>query len=300
MQANLEWFRTFRAIYETGTMSGAAKALFVSQPGIGLHLNALETYTGFPLFERTARKMIPTEKGKLLYQQIINSMQCLEDIEGRFQKKSGVERPTVSIGMCVESFQQALEKHIPNLFFNLIMQFGEHDHLVHLLETGAADLILTTKKSKDKNLVYEPFATERLIVVAGKNMDLSGFYSLDMKEKDEVKNWLRQQFWYSTAADMDVLNLFWETNFGTRPDFVPNYIVPNKFSIIRCLSLGNGLAVLPDFICQDALNKKAITKIWEGYSPIDKTLFLAKRKQSLLMQEITYMEKILQNEFNSY
>ena len=48
MQANLEWFRTFKSIYETGTMSGAAKQLFASQPGVGLHLNALEAYTGFP------------------------------------------------------------------------------------------------------------------------------------------------------------------------------------------------------------------------------------------------------------
>lgn len=29
--------------------------------------------------------------------------------------------------------------------------------------------------------------------------------------------------------------------------FVPNFIVPNKFSIIRCLTAGEGLAVLPDF-----------------------------------------------------
>lgn len=296
MQANLEWFRTFKAIYDTGTMSGAAKTLFVSQPGIGLHLNALEAYTGFPLFERTPRKMIPTEKGKLLYQQILNSIQSLEDIENRFQRKSGGERPTISIGMCVESFQQVLEKHIPSLNFNLIMLFKEHENLVHVLENGAADLILTTQKSNDKNLIYESFATERLIVVAGKNMDLSSFQSLDLNNKKEVQYWLKSHFWYSTAADMDVLNLFWEKNFGQRPGFLPNYIVPNKFSIIRCLSLGNGLAVLPDFICNEALKNNQIHKIWEGYTPIDKTLFLAKRKQSIYMNEIEHIESLLKSE----
>lgn len=86
MQTNFEWFRTFKAIYETETMSGAAKQLFVSQPGVGLHLNALEAYTGYPLFERTGRKMIPTERGHLLYEQLQNSLETLEDIESRFQK----------------------------------------------------------------------------------------------------------------------------------------------------------------------------------------------------------------------
>ncbi len=294
MQANLEWFRTFRAIYETGTMSGAAKRLFVSQPGVGLHLNALEVYTGFPLFERTARKMIPTEKGKLLYQQMLNSLLCLEDIETRFQRKSGNDRATVSVGMCVETFQQALEKHIPTLNFNLIMQFWNNEQLVQSLETGSVDLILTTSTSSGNGLVYTPFTVERLMLVAGKNTDISGF---DIQDTDDLKEWLKSQLWYSTAADMSVLNRFWESNFNELPGFVPNYIVPNKFSIIRCLSEGIGLAVLPDFLCKEALENHKVIKIWEGYQPIENTLYFGKRKQSLFMEEIEWIEKLLFNEF---
>lgn len=298
MQVNLEWFRTFKAIYEAGTMSGAAKQLFVSQPGIGLHLNALEAYTGFPLFERTSRKMIPTEKGKLLYQQVLSSIQSLQDVEMRFQKKSGVDRPTLSIGMCVETFQQVLEKHIPTLGFNLVMQFGDNEHLQHLLETGSIDSILTSIKSNDTNLLYNPFVKEKFVLVAGKDTDLSVFNSLNLANKNELKDWMKTQFWYSTAADMKVLNRFWETNFGERTDFLPNYIVPNKFSIIRCLSMGTGLAILPEFLCEDYLNTKEIVKIWEGYTPLENMLYYAKRKQSLFMEEINYIEELLISEFS--
>lgn len=295
MQANLEWFRTFRAIYETGTMSGAAKQLYVSQPGVGLHLNALEVYTGFPLFERTARKMIPTEKGKLLYQQMLNSLLCLEDIETRFQRKSGNDRATVSVGMCVETFQQALEKHIPRLSFNLIMQFGSNEQLVQSLENGSVDLILTTSISNGSGLVYTPFTKEIYVLIAGINTDVSPF---QLWSKDnEIKDWMKSQLWYSTAADMGVLNLFWENNFGERPGFVPNYIVPNKFSIIRCLSEGSGLAVLPDFLCKEAMDNHKILKIWDGYKPIENTLYFGKRKQSLFMDEIEFIEKMLVDEF---
>lgn len=294
MQANLEWFRTFRAIYETGTMSGAAKQLYVSQPGVGLHLNALEVYTGFPLFERTARKMIPTEKGKLLYQQMLNSLLCLEDIETRFQRKSGNQRATVSVGMCVETFQQALEKHIPRLNFNLIMQFGSNEQLIQSLEHGSVDLILTTSITSGNSLIYTPFTTERLVLIAGRNTDISGF---KLQDKDGLKDWLKSQLWYSTAADMGVLNLFWENNFGERPGFVPNYIVPNKFSIIRCLAEGNGFAVLPEFLCKEAMDNHKILKIWDGYKPIENTLHFGKRKQSLFMNEIESIEKMLVDEF---
>ena len=74
MRWNLEWLRTFKAIYETGTLSAAAQELFISQPGVSLHLNSLEAFTGNKLFDRLARKMVPTEKGKILYNYILDSM----------------------------------------------------------------------------------------------------------------------------------------------------------------------------------------------------------------------------------
>ena len=55
---NLEWYRSFIAIYKMGTLTKAAESLYTSQPGISLHLNALESYTGKKLFERTSRRMI--------------------------------------------------------------------------------------------------------------------------------------------------------------------------------------------------------------------------------------------------
>ena len=42
MRADLEWFRTFKAIFDTGTMSDAAKELNISQPGVSLHLSSLD------------------------------------------------------------------------------------------------------------------------------------------------------------------------------------------------------------------------------------------------------------------
>lgn len=293
MQSNWEWFRTFKAIYETGTMSGAAKELFVSQPGVGLHLNALEAYTGFPLFERTSRRMIPTEKGKLLYKQLIGSIANLEDIERRFKQKSGNVHATVSIGMCVETFQQALEKHIPKLNFNLIMQFGDNKQLLQSLENGSVDLVLTTESTNCANLILEPFMTEKYLLVSGKETDLSGFQLVD---KEQLLAWLKSQIWYITAADMASLSRFWELNFNERPDFVPNYIVPNKFSITRCLSNGKGLAILPDFLCREALDRGDIVKLWEGYQPVENMIYFGKRKQSLYLPEITQIEALLRSE----
>ena len=78
---NLEWFRTFKVIYEAGTLSAAAKDLFISQPGVSLHLSSLESFAGHRLFDRDTRKMVATERGTMLYNFIIDHMNKLEEAE---------------------------------------------------------------------------------------------------------------------------------------------------------------------------------------------------------------------------
>jgi len=99
MHWNLEWIRTFKAIYETGTLSAAAQELFISQPGVSLHLNSLEAFTGYKLFDRAARKMVPTEKGKIFYNYIVDPLTKLEKGEQYFHKRAKEERVTISVGM---------------------------------------------------------------------------------------------------------------------------------------------------------------------------------------------------------
>src|SRR5262245_6594076 len=105
---NLEWFRTFKAIYETGNLTAAAQMLFISQPGVSLHLNSLENYTGHRLFERETRKMKPTERGVILYNCIIDPINKLAEAEESFFRNSKVERPTISVGMGFETFEHTL------------------------------------------------------------------------------------------------------------------------------------------------------------------------------------------------
>ncbi len=140
MRADLEWFRTFKTVFETGTMTDAARELSVSQPGVGLHLNALETYVGYPLFERSTRKMIPNERAKLLYQEVIHPLAKLEEVENSFRKKARGGRRTLSIGMYPSFYRQCLEPHVPELGFNLIVHLEHTENLIPLLGNGAVDL----------------------------------------------------------------------------------------------------------------------------------------------------------------
>jgi DNA-binding transcriptional LysR family regulator len=54
-------YRTFLAILEEGSLSGAARALGLTQPTIARHLDALEASLGLELFVRSQQGLSPTE-----------------------------------------------------------------------------------------------------------------------------------------------------------------------------------------------------------------------------------------------
>jgi len=293
MVLNLEWLRTFKAIYETGTLSAAAQELFISQPGVSLHLNSLEAYTGHKLFDRSPRKMVPTEKGKVLYNFVLDPLRKLEAVEQHFHKSSKSERPTISVGMCFETFQYTLEEHIASLPFNLIIKFGEYPQMQQDLDNGLLDLIVTPQQGQQQNLQYKPFSKERIVLIAGRQTDIEPLIDfLAQPNKAEAANWLKQQIWYSTAADMEHLKNFWLKNFDQHPDFRPNYIVPNICSIIRCLSGGEGFSIVPHFLCVEAIEAGDIQLVWEGNTPLENTLYFGTRKKTIYQKEIEQLQDL--------
>lgn len=54
-------YRSFLAVLREGSLSGAARALGLSQPTIGRHVEALEQALGLPLFTRSGQGLSPTE-----------------------------------------------------------------------------------------------------------------------------------------------------------------------------------------------------------------------------------------------
>ncbi|MCS3795058.1 LysR family transcriptional regulator [Niastella sp. OAS944] len=291
---NLEWFRTFKAVYETGNLSTAAQLLFISQPGVSVHLNSLEAYTGYRLFERVTKKMVPTERGTILYNCIIDPINKLEAAEELFHRNSKVEKPTLGVGMGFEIFKYTLEAHLAQLPFNLVLRFGEYHQILHELDTGKLDLILTPQRGQQRNLEYIPFTKERIVLICGSETDTEQFDKLVLAdERMAIRQWLKEQIWYTTAADMEHLRRFWMANFDCLPDLKPNYIVPYFSSILRCLSNGKGFAVIPDFLAKKEIALKSVKLAWEGSPHVENILHFGKRKKSAYSNEIRQLEQIL-------
>lgn len=292
---NLEWYRTFKEIYENGTLTKASVALYASQPGVSVHLNALEAYVGKKLFERTSRKMIPTEDGKFLYEYIIESLKKLEIAEQHFKKTTQEKNPSLNIGMCSEMFQLIIEPEIPKLDFDLVARFGAHTDLIKDLNNGILDLVITPEKQNEKKSLVEyiPFSKERIVLIAGNKTNITKIQKhLKSNNLNKLEEELLQNIWYSSSNEMEHFRRFWFENFNKKPAFKPNYILPNITSIIRCLNNGNGLALVPDFLCQEQILRNQINLVWEGKVKTENTLYFASRTDLKYKKELNIIKKI--------
>lgn len=66
----LRHIEVFHAVYVTGSVSAAARALHVSQPSVSKTLKHAEDQLGFHLFDRISGRLMPSEKGVKLFAEI--------------------------------------------------------------------------------------------------------------------------------------------------------------------------------------------------------------------------------------
>ncbi len=104
--AEPDWslWRSFGAVVEHGSLSAAARALGLSQPTLGRHVEALEAALGTVLFERTLTGLKPTETALRLYEPVEIARNALAEAavraEGATSELSGTVRITSSTVMC--------------------------------------------------------------------------------------------------------------------------------------------------------------------------------------------------------
>ena len=80
MKLRFRQLQAFHATVETGTVTGAAEALGISQPGISNLLAELERQTGLRLFERLHGRLVPTPEADLMYRDIDTVVQGLHRV----------------------------------------------------------------------------------------------------------------------------------------------------------------------------------------------------------------------------
>jgi DNA-binding transcriptional LysR family regulator len=76
----LKHIEVFNAIMLSGSLSGAARLLHVTQPAITQTLQHAELQLGYPLFTRQSNRLVPTAEAQALYPEVLKLVSQLESV----------------------------------------------------------------------------------------------------------------------------------------------------------------------------------------------------------------------------
>lgn len=144
---NLRHIEIFHAVYVNGSVSGAARALNVSQPSVSKMLRHAETLLGFPLFQRTKGGLVATEDAHVLFTEvgeIQDRVYALREAARNLKRGAeGMLRVSALPSLALDALPTAVARFLrthPNVKFDL--QTVHHDDLLRKLYERETDVAI--------------------------------------------------------------------------------------------------------------------------------------------------------------
>lgn len=187
---DLNLFRVLDAIYANGGISGAARALHLTQPAITHSLNRLREIFDDPLFIRQGNKMIPTEKARLILPQV---QLCLQGLNATVMHEQdlvlGEAELTFTLGFrdvleatALPTLSKIIQTAAPKI--TLISRRVVREEIEKELSSGRVDLVVDRRLHTDKKIRSTYLGDELMVVVMAKDHALA---SVKLQKDDYLR-----------------------------------------------------------------------------------------------------------------
>jgi DNA-binding transcriptional LysR family regulator len=293
---DFEWYRSFIAVYRSGTVTSAAQARFLTQPAISQHIAALESAVGHVLFQRTPRNMMPTEQGKALYSRVAPAMDNLEKVSTSLRDTATTEVPTIRLGAPMDYFHEIGFEKLKGSQLRLEVELGDTDRMIDSLSRRKLDAVIATQQIAGANIDYTKIDQEAFCLVASPQIILPFDIKKTAGRNNKVERYLLEQQWISYSAELPIIRRFWHIVFNRRPVIDPVMVVPSLLLIRKAVELGFGISVLPRYICHEALNAGRLNVLWEPKDPMVNDIWIATRKVDRNQSEIEQFISLMRDE----
>lgn len=192
---NMKQALYFKTIAQYGTITAAAKQLYISQPSLSQTLRQIEDEVGTPLFDRSTSPFHLTYAGE----RYLKAVEAMLDIETRLKEEiESIRRDDggrLRLGISVTRAMQVLPDVIPiftKAYPNVTIELTEaaSASLEGLLQKGQIDLALAALEANEANIAYELIEKESIGILAGKDSQLAQLVpsgtpiDLEMVEKE--------------------------------------------------------------------------------------------------------------------
>ena len=238
----LRHLKTLLALKETGSVSLAAKRVYLTQSALSHQIKLLEDQYGLPLFERKTQPLHFTPAGERLIQ-LANDIlpkviEAERDLARVKQGEAGELRIAVECHTCFDWLMPAMDlfrQHWPLVELDIVSGF--HTDAVGLLLSHRADWAVVQEVEEAPGIVYKPLFSYEMVGLCAKDHPLAA------KEVWQAEDFIDQTLITYPVPD-DMLDLL-------RKVLHPKGVNPTRrtseltIAIIQLVASKRGVAALP-------------------------------------------------------
>ncbi|MCX5411373.1 LysR family transcriptional regulator [Streptomyces sp. NBC_00059] len=283
---DLALLRTFVTVHRAGSFTRAAALLGLSQPAVTSQIRTLERQLGRPLFLRRARGVTPTTVGDELAHRAAPHLDALVDIvEAGLDEESGV-RTLHLAGPPEFTSLRALPALTPLVSQGLALRstfLANAEETLEGLAAGHHDLAITTARPRGGLLTSTTLCDEEHVLVAAPRW-AGRLGPGALRHKGSVL--LEQLPVVEVHESLPLISRYWAAVFDSLPAASAAVIAPDLRAVLESTAAGAGLAVLPRYLCENALERGEVVALLDPPVPPLRTYFLIARTGTLGLPHI--------------
>lgn len=274
----LRHMKIFVAVCKFGSVTKAAKNLFLAQPAVSLAISELESYYGIKLFDRISKKLFITEHGKQFLDYAAHIVALFDDMETRI--KDWDYLGTLRIGSSITvgnhllpGFIEAFKMKYPQIKLQIKIENSEdvEKRIVH----NELDLALIEGAVHHPQILYEQFMDDRLVLFCGRVHPLYGQKQVHLRELEDYDFILREK-------GSGGRELFDSTLLVHNIQIDPVWESVSTQAIIRAVIRGFGLSVLPYLMIKPYLEKEEVSEISIREVSLDRDYYIIYHRNKFL------------------
>lgn len=266
----LDGLKTVIAVVETSSFTAASERLGISKALVSKYVGEVESSLGIRLFNRTTRQLALTDAGRRYYQESVTLLEqysaLVDKVTGEQTKPQGLLRISAPVTFGEMKLAPLLPEFLrlyPGLKIELILTNGAID----MVEEGI-DVRLRIGGVDDSNMIARHLKTFPLILSAS-------------------PSYIQQNGLPKTPQQVAEHNCIIDSNFRIGKQWplispqgvaeslnVQSIVAVNSPQAVREIAIaGGGIAMTPDFIVEDAINKGKLIPILPDYTTLEFGLF---------------------------
>lgn len=172
MSLSIRQLEIFEKIASTGSVTRAGEELLLTQSAVSMALSQLEQLSSVPLFERSGRRLVLNDAGRLLLKDARDILLAVKRVEQQLQGETGQLTGELLIGgsttianYLLPSLLGDFARRYPHTRVQLTV--GNTQQVADLLATGQLDIAFVEGPCHNRELVAVHWRDDELVVVAG-------------------------------------------------------------------------------------------------------------------------------------